>query len=121
MGSIFEEMCRHYILLNAFTDSAMITEVGKWFGTNPQTKEPTDIDVVGINKLSNTAVIGECKFKNETIDKSVLDSLIARNGLLDKKYQVKSYMLFSLSGFSKWLIQHADEIKVKLVSLDQMY
>lgn len=123
MGSIFEEMCRHYMLLHSFTssDAPLITEVGKWFGTNPQNKEQTDIDVVGINKLSNTAIIGECKFKNEPIDKFVLDSLIARNGLLDNRYHVVSYALFSLSGFSEWLIKHTDEMNVTLVTLEQMY
>lgn len=123
MGSIFEEMCRHYLLLNSFENSGTptITEVGKWFGTNPKNKEQTDIDVVGINKLTNTATIGECKFKNEPVDKSVLDALVDRNELLNKKYHVTSYALFSLSGFSEWLIKHADEMKVTLISLDQMY
>ena len=123
MGSIFEEMCRHYILLNSFANpnAPMITEVGKWFGTNPENKEQTDIDVVGIDKLSNTAIIGECKFKNEPTDKSVLDSLIARNRLLDNKYQVVSYVLFSLSGFSEWLITNKDKLNVKLITLEQMF
>lgn len=123
MGSIFEEMCRQYLLANSFTnpDTPMITEVGKWFGTNPKSKEQTDIDVVGINRLSNTAVIGECKFKNEILDKTVLDSLIARNGLLDKRYRVISYVLFSLSGFSEWIMKHAEEMNTKTVSLEQMY
>lgn len=123
MGSIFEQMCRHFLLLNSFTGffPCMITEVGKWFGTDPQKKEQTDIDVVGLDKDAGKAVIGECKFKNETVDKSILDSLIARNKLLDKKYLVISYCLFSLSGFSEWLINHADSMNTKLISLDDMY
>ena len=123
MGSIFETMCRYYLLLNSFSDLSpcMITEVGKWFGTDPQKREQTDIDVVGLDKEEGKAVIGECKFKNETMDKSVLDVLISRDGLLDKKYSVVSYYLFSLSGFSDWLVKNAEEMNTKLISLNEMY
>ena len=65
-----------------------ITEVGKWLGTDPRKKEETDIDVVGLDKETRQAVIGECKFTNSEVDKTIYDDLVAQNNLLDKKYTV---------------------------------
>ena len=101
--------------------NCFVTSVGKWWGTNPSQREQTDIDVVGIDIVSNKAVLGECKFRNEPIDKNVYEALMQRNNLIDKKYKTVQYILFSLSGFSRWIIENADKSLVKLVSLADMY
>ena len=41
---------------------------------------PTDIDVVGTDNITSQAVLGECGFKNEPIDRGVYDSLMKRKG-----------------------------------------
>ena len=101
MGEIFEKMCRHYLLLNSFSSNMVcpIMEVGKWNGTNQRKKEQTDIDVVGLNTVDKKAILGECKFKNSSVDKATLDALQDLAGLIDKKYEIVAYYLFSLSGF----------------------
>lgn len=123
MGEVFEKMCRQYVLekglVGAF--SCMITKVGTWWGTNPEKRETTDIDVVGLDKAHREAVIGECKFKNEVTDKKVYDALMERSALLHGGYSVKQFLLFSLSDFSSWLQEESEKGKVKLVRLDQMY
>ena len=123
MGDIFEKMCRHYLLLNAFSEDMPCTvmEVGKWNGTNPKKKEQTDIDVVGLDTISNQAILGECKFRNAPIDKSILDDLMERNGLIDRKYVTVSYFLFSLGGFSAWILENSEAMNVRAISLDDMY
>ena len=123
MGSIFEGMCRYFLLKNAFTSTlpCNITEVGKWFGTDPRKKEETDIDVVGLDKETRQAVIGECKFTNSEVDKTIFDDLVAQNNLLDKKYTVISYFLFSLSGFSSWLVENAAAKRAMLVAIEDLY
>ena len=123
MGEIFEQMCRHYLLLNAFSDikPCPIMEVGKWNGSNHKKKEQTDIDVVGLDTEHNRAILGECKFRNSPIDKSIFETLMDRNGLIDKKYSTIAYFLFSLAGFSSWIEENCNDFNLKLVSLEDMY
>lgn len=123
MGEVFEDMARYYTLnlgldgnLNCF-----VTSVGKWWGTNPKKRETTDIDIVGLDKQSKKAVLGECKYKNEPIDKKVYDALLERNGLISNTYTVVQYLLFAKSGFSDWVMKQADQDMVKLISLQDMY
>lgn len=122
MGSIFEEMCRHYTLscglegkLNCF-----VTNVGRWWGSDHNHVQ-TDIDVVGIDNISHKAVIGECKFRNEVIDKEIYETLLGRRGLIDKKYEEVQYLFFSLSGYSKWVMDNAQPQKITLLTIEDLY
>lgn len=81
---------------------------------------PTDIDVVGINKATHEALLGKCKFKNEALGKEVYEGLTARNGLIDSKFKEVQLIMFSLSGFTKWVEENVDE-NTLLVTLDDMY
>lgn len=123
MGSVFEDMCKYYTLLSGIEGklNCFVTSVGKWWGTNPDKRESTDIDVVGLDKMSRKAVLGECKFRNEPIDKKVYEGLLEKNGLISKEYTVVQYMLFSKSGFTDWVVEHAERDSVKMVGLDEMY
>ncbi len=129
MGSIFEEMCRYYTLEQGIkgTFGSFLTETGNWWGVEPLQdaggkwyQQATDIDVVGISAIENTAVIGECKFKNEKIDKNIYDTLIGRSRLISGKYHVTKFILFSLSGFTEWF-DTVDKTNLVLVTLDDMY
>ena len=66
------------------------------------------------------AVIGECKFKNEKIDKGIYETLIRRGKLINAKYKVSKYLFFSLSGYTDWFEELADE-DVLLLTLDSLY
>ena len=122
MGDIFEDMCRDYTLLVGAEGmlKCFVTKTGKWWGTNPVLKETTDIDVVGLDQMDKTAVIGECKFKNEACGKAEYDALIGRTNLIHNEYSVVQYLIFSKSGFSDWLLQNKPD-NTKLVSLEEMY
>jgi AAA+ ATPase superfamily predicted ATPase len=123
MGNVFEDMCRYYTLQNGMDGNfaCRITRVGKWWGTNPAKKEETDIDIVGLDTVSKNAVLGECKFKNETIDKKVFDELLDRNGLIDHQYHTVQYLLFSKKGFSDWIVNHAEKERIRTITLKQLY
>ncbi|MDO4500454.1 MAG: ATP-binding protein [Erysipelotrichaceae bacterium] len=123
MGEIFEKMAHNYVLMNAFNSNMpfVVSEVGKWNGSNPKKKEQTDIDVVGINQTLKKALIGECKFKNSPIDKGIVEQLLDRNGLIDNKYTIERYFLFSLNGFSEWVKENAEELRLTLITLEEMY
>ncbi len=122
MGSVFEEMCRYYTLSRGLEGglNCLVTNVGSWWGPGHD-HMPTDIDVVGIDDASKKAVLGECKFKNELIDKEVYEALMDRRGLIDKKYEEVEYLFFSLSGYSKWVKENTDANKEKLLIIDDLY
>ena len=122
MGKIFEDMCRYYTLSQGLDGNlnCLVTNVGSWWGPGHD-HIPTDIDVVGIDDANNKAVLGECKFKNGVIDKDVYEALMDRRGLIDKRYDEVQFMLFSLSGFSKWVKENADPKRIRLVTLKDLY
>ena len=129
MDTVFEEMCRYYTLKQGITGEygCFLTSVGSWWGTENITDEndnirtqSADIDVVSISELDKKAVIGECKFKNEKIDKGIYETLIRRGKLIAAKYKVSKYIFFSLSGYTDWFNSLSDE-DVLLLTLDSLY
>lgn len=129
MGAVFEEMCRYYTLKQGITGEygCFITSVGSWWGVENLTDEngnvraqSADIDVVAISDIDKNAVIGECKFKNEKIDKSVYETLIRRGKLITAKYKVSKYIFFSLSGYTDWM-KNLNDKDVLLLTLDSLY
>lgn len=123
MGPVFEEMCRDFTLGLGLAGRlpCFVTQVGKWWGTDPARKERTDIDVVGLDPLAKRAVIGECKFRNEILGKAVFDALKDRDGLIDRHYRTDAYLLFSKSGFSDWILENAGKERILHFTLAEMY
>ena len=123
MGSVFERICRQYTLSAGIQGrfACMVTRVGTWWGTNPAKRKETDIDVVGLDKRTRTAVIGECKFRNEAVDKSVFDALEERKDLLRENYRPVQFLLFSAGGFSSWIMEHREEKGIVTVSVEELY
>ena len=123
MGSVFEDICRQYLLMKGASDDwdFFITQAGRWWGSDPEKKEETDIDVVGISTITKDAVIGECKFKNELVGSDVLEALQAKRNLLNKRYTVSQYLLFSKAGFSASLKRGVADNRVRLIDIDELY
>lgn len=115
MGAVFEDMCRYYTLKQGIKGEygCFITSVGSWWGVE-------NIAVVAISEIDKKAVIGECKFKNEKIDKDIYETLIRRGKLITAKYKVSKYIFFSLSGYTDWFESLSDE-DVLLLTLDSLY
>lgn len=129
MGSVFEEMCRYYTLMKGIVGDygCFITSVGTWWGMESITdkdgkvrNQSADIDVVALSEIDKKVVIGECKFKNEKIDKGIYDTLIRRSKLITAKYKLAKYLFFSLSGYTDWFLTLSDE-DVLLLTLDSLY
>ena len=129
MGSVFEEMCRYYTLKQGIAGQygCFVTTVGTWWGVenikdkNGDTRtQSADIDVVALSETDKKAVIGECKFKNEKIDKGIYETLLRRGKLLSSKYKITKYIFFSLSGYTDWFESISDE-DVLLLTLDSLY
>ena len=129
MGSVFEEMCRYFTLEQGIQGrfDCFLTQVGTWWGVEmienqngEKMQQSADIDVVAISEVDKSVVIGECKFKNEKIDKGIYETLCRRASLISGKYRVKKYVFFSLSGYTEWF-DTLEKNDVVLLSLSDMY
>lgn len=58
--------------------------------------QSADIDVVGLSSAEHRVVVGECKFKNEKLNKGVYETLVRRSKAIPVKYPIAGYLLFSL-------------------------
>ena len=120
MGAVFEGMCKQYLwkLLLDGNSPVEFSELGRWWGNDPIEKKQTEIDIMG-EQDKKTALFGECKWTNEKIDLSVLETLIKRSKLFS--YINVHLFLFSKSGFTKGCIDKANELgNVSLVTYADM-
>lgn len=120
MGSVFEEICKQYLWSLLLNGKCAIdfTDIGRWWGTNPKTRQQVEIDIMGTSD-KNTALFGECKWTNEKIDLGVLELLVEKSKLF--YYQKKHYYLFAKSGFTTGCLDRANEMgNVSLISYEEM-
>lgn len=129
MGSVFEDMCRYYTLEQGILGEfgTFITETGLWWGVEQivdeegkKYQQSADIDVVGVSTPDKMAVIGECKFKNDKINKEIYETLVRRSKLLPGNFAVTKYLLFSLSGYTSWF-DTVDTSNIVMITLNDMY
>ena len=116
MGKIFEDMCKQYLWKQLLTNKCPVefTSLGRWWGNDPIEKCQTEIDIMG-EQDKNTALFAECKWTNEKVNQSVLETLVKRSKLFSYKY-IHLY-LFSKSGFTQGCIDQANKMgNVTLVS-----
>ncbi len=119
MGSVFEEICRQYLwkLLLDGKCAVNFSDIGRWWGANPKSKTQEEIDIMGTSKSS--ALFAECKWTNEKVDLSVLETLAARSEMFH--YKKKHFYLFAKTGFTKGCMVKAVEMgNVTLVTYDEM-
>lgn len=116
MGKIFEDICKQYLWKQLLTNKCPVefTSLGRWWGNDPIEKCQTEIDIMG-EQDKNTALFAECKWTNEKVNQSVLETLVKRSKLFSYKY-IHLY-LFSKSGFNQGCIDQANKMgNVTLVS-----
>lgn len=120
MGSVFEEICKQYLWRLLMQGRAAIdfTDLGRYWGTDPRTKQQFEIDIMGTAD-KDTALFGECKWRNEKVDLDVLETLLARSD--NFSYRKKYYYVFAKRGFTKACEERAKELgNVTLVWYEDM-
>lgn len=120
MGKIFEDICKQYLWKLLLTDKSDVEfrDLGRWWGTDPSTRSQTEIDIMG-EQDKNTALFGECKWTNETVDTGVLETLIRRSQLFH--YRNVSLYLFAKNGFTKGCVELAGRLEhVTLVTYREL-
>lgn len=121
LGRVFEDICKEYIIRRnrEMTLPFMFNTIGRWWGTNPQTKSQEEIDILAA--YQDNAIFGECKWRNEPLGVPVLNELIRKAEIL-KKYRNNTYILFSKSGFTEELIIEANKRdNVELIDLNMLF
>ena len=121
MGEVFEKLCIEYMwgVYNALPFA--FQNISRWWGNNPDLKSQAEIDFVAYSEDAEQAIFGECKWRNEPLDKGVVDSLIKRCEMF-KQFERKYYYFFSKSGFTEgaWeFAQGRDDIR--LIGFAEMF
>ena len=121
MGIVFEKVCTDYLSMkNAKGELPILfTSVGRWWGTNPVTHSQEEIDLVANDRKDY--IFGECKWRNEKIDLSVLRELKAKADIFSRNRNNTYYVLFSKSGFTEAVIAEAEsDSSIMLVNLNEL-
>ena len=127
MGSVFEEICRQYLIYYADNLPFAIHEIGEWWGPDPTQKKEAQLDIVALAAKANNVqagrrlIIGSCKYKNEKtgIDELYLIQYYA--SLFTNATDECFYYIFSKSGFTEALLEKQEKGEVRLITLEEMY
>lgn len=121
MGLVFEKICTDYLYgKNAKGELPILfTSIGRWWGTDPATHCQVEIDLVA--NYGKDYIFGECKWRNEKLDFSVLRELKAKADIFSQNRNNTYYVLFSKSGFTQALIDEAkSDSCIILVDLNEL-
>ena len=120
MGKVFEKMAKEYLIKQAGVDGLpVLTEISDYQDTVlDEEKKPKqiEIDLWGKND-KNILLVGECKFKNSTFDKSDLEKIMDKIKYLPVTDPI--ICIFSLSGFSDHVKNNAGNCR--LIGIEDMY
>ncbi len=120
MGLIFEKMCREYLMRYAKELPIVLREVGQWWGSDRETHQEVQIDIVGLPVDGNACLIGSCKYRNEKVGVEEL-RLLQKYASVFRPGGVFYYYIFAKSGFTQPLLELEKQGKVTLVALEDLY
>ena len=120
MGLIFEKMCRDYLLYYSDNLPVELSEIGQWWGTDPNKKMQIQIDIVGTPVEGRDYIIGSCKYRNEKIGVDEFE-LIREYAAAFGKGSTYHYYIFSKGGFTDGLLQAEERGEVHLITLEDLY
>lgn len=90
----------HYSRIGRWWDKVSVTENGK------RVSRVEEIDIMAYDIEKSQIILGECKYRNEKADLTILNALKQKYPLNNKKVY---YYLFSLSGYTQTLIDYAEQ------------
>lgn len=121
MGLVFEKVCMDYLNgKNAKGELPILfTSIGRGWGTDPITHSQKEVDLVASD--GKDYIFGECKWRNEKLDLSVLCDLKEKAEIFGKNKNNAYYYLFSKSGFTDAMINEAkSDSSITLVDLNKL-
>lgn len=119
MGPIFEQICNQWLWRQNVSGLLPVEfdRLGRWWGNNPERHREEEIDLVGVAGNAVT-LIGECKWRNETVSASIASILSERGRLVGATDKTHDF-LFSKSGFSGGC-QELEGDRLSLIDLEDM-
>lgn len=110
IGKKFEAICMQYLRLQNNQNKLPFraTAFGSWWGNDPKEKKEYDIDIIASNDRKKSAIIAECKWKNQLDDVMELKKMLNKEHLMPM-YDRKWYYFFSKVAYSKNAIQLAKD------------
>lgn len=121
MGLVFEKVCMDYLnSKNARGELPILyTSIGRWWGTNAATHGQEKIDLIAND--GKDYLFGECKWRNEKLDISVLKDLKAKADAFRINRKNSYYVLFSKSGFTEAVLNEVrSDDSILLVDLAEL-
>ena len=121
--SVFEFVAQQYLVRAA--KSGLIpfipTQIGKWWGNDPQEKKESDIDV--IFESENEVILGECKWRESYSEIAEIKKLLDKPRLLPG-YEKYHFYFFTKHPFNKKTgeaIEAEGLPKVHIVTVDDLF
>lgn len=117
MGSVFEDMCKQYLMSYENDLPILLNDTGRWWGTDPVKKKEIDLigdSVIGTNGKKKEYIAASCKFRNREMDMKDYSKVFDKNGVF-------YYYLFSICGFKDDVREQARKDGTRLVSIEEMY
>ncbi|MDR1157199.1 MAG: ATP-binding protein [Oscillospiraceae bacterium] len=117
----FEQICLQYVrrMNRAGRLPFTATAFGAWWGRDPQTRAQTDIDVVAATRTEGKILLGECKWRNSPVRAEEIETLMAKEHLLDAYTDRYSYV-FSKVSFSRE-VRKREGSRLTLVTTDMLF
>lgn len=96
VGTQFETVSRQWLVRKNREGGLpfLASSFGRWWGTDPQAREETDIDVIASDRASGAALFGECKWRG-SFDESQAIRVLEERSHLVRGYDRLWYALFS--------------------------
>ena len=91
VAKVYEDLSVEYMLRNY-----PLLKCGRWWSKSDE------IDVVGVGE--DFLIVGECKYSNKKVGIDILEALQEKAKKIELKLPIKSYVLFSKSGFTDDLL-----------------
>lgn len=122
MGSVFELICKEYMIRQAKLRKLPFIPayIEKWWGNNPIRKAEDDIDILLMDVKQEKRILCECKFKNEIFGKEEYDNLKSRASIFPDGKEFYFYV-FSKSGFTSGVKEIAEKEGVVLLTIDDLF
>ncbi len=121
LKEVFEKVCREYILLKAESGEipVKLVRAGKWQSTD-QKKNTVRISVAAVDEKESTAVIGECHYRNSSMEPEAVDRCIENGKRIN--CEISEYYMFSKNGYyPSTLRKYRSDERVKLLTLKDLY
>lgn len=122
-GHRFERVCREWMVRQSLAGRLPIkaSGFGSWWGSNPQTREQDDIDVIAADRFAKTSIIGECKWRNSFDESEAIDKLRARTTLV-RGFETVAYYLFSKNSLAPATLAKMEACgDMRSVTLEEIY